>query len=137
MTNQEIVKALVERIGYSKAELKYLKNWPSDETTEDSKNYHEESIKTFEAMIELLRGKQPDAETGLVPCVYCNDTDDQANLFEENNYAPYSGMESAININRQQDGKHFVCADLWGGSNCAADFEIHFCPMCGRKLESE
>ena len=77
----------------------------------------------------------PDAETGLMPCVYCNDTDEQANLFEENNYAPYSGMESAISINRQQDGRHIVCADLWKDGNVVADFEIFYCPMCGRKLE--
>ena len=68
-------------------------------------------------------------------CEYCNDTDEQANLFEENNYAPYTGMESTVSINKQPDGKHFICADLWGGSNCVADFEIFYCPMCGRKLE--
>ena len=84
-----------------------------------------------------LRGPQPDSETGLMPCVYCNDTDEQANLFEENNYAPYSGMESAISINRQQDGRHIVCADLWKDGNVVADFEIFYCPMCGRKLEVE
>ena len=70
-------------------------------------------------------------------CVYCGDTDEQANLFEENNYAPYTGMESTVSINKQPDGKHFICADLWGGSNCVADFEIFYCPMCGRKLEVE
>ena len=68
-------------------------------------------------------------------CVYCNDTDEQANLFEENNYAPYSGMESAISINRQQDGRHIVCVDLWKDGNVVADFEIFYCPMCGRKLK--
>ena len=89
----------------------------------------------FESVIRELKQPQPDSETGLIPCVYCNDADEQANLFEENNYAPYSGMESAININRQQDGQHFVCADLWKDGNVVADFEIFYCPMCGRKLE--
>ena len=84
---------------------------------------------------EVLGQPQPELKTGFVPCVYCSDTDDQANLFEENNYEPYNGMESTISINRQQDGKHFICADLWGGSNCVADFEIFYCPMCGRKLQ--
>lgn len=83
-----------------------------------------------EAINILASGKW---ESSLI-CVYCNDTDEQANLFEENNYAPYSGMESAISINRQQDGRHIVCADLWKDGNVVADFEIFYCPMCGRKL---
>ena len=83
---------------------------------------------------EALRSPQPDPITGMVPCEYCNDTDEQANLFEENNYAPYSGMESAISINRQQDGRHIVCADLWKDGNVVADFEIFYCPMCGDDL---
>ena len=95
-----------------------------------------------EVAIEALRGSQSDAETGLMPCgcggkacEYCTDSNEQQNLFEENNYAPYSGMESTISINRQQDGRYIICADLWGGSNCVADFEIFFCPMCGRELK--
>ncbi len=84
--------------------------------------------------VDVLGRPQPEPKTSFVPCVYCDDTDHQANLFEENNYAPYTGMESTISINRQQDGRYIICADLWGGSNCVADFEIFFCPMCGRGL---
>lgn len=78
----------------------------------------------------LASGKQESARI----CVYCNDSNDQKNLFEENNYSPYTGMESTISINRQLVGKHFISADLWGGSNCVADFEIFYCPKCGRKF---
>ena len=83
---------------------------------------------------EVLGQPQPELKTSFIPCLYCSDADDQANLFEENNYAPYTGMESAVSINKQPDGKHFICADLWGGSNCVADFEIFYCPMCGDDL---
>ena len=60
--------------------------------------------------------------------------------FEENNYAPYSGMESAISINRQQDGRHIVCADLWKDGNVVAEFEIFYCPMreeVGKRMKKQ
>ena len=84
--------------------------------------------------VDVLGQSQPEPKTGFIPCLYCSDTDDQATLFYENAFEPYKSMISTISINRQQDGKYFICADLWGGSNCVADFEIHFCPMCGRGL---
>ena len=85
-----------------------------------------------EAINILASGKW---ESSLI-CVYCNDTDGQANLFEENNYAPYSGMESTVSI-EENNGKHRIEIDIWAGGNVYAAFEINFCPMCGRKLESE
>ena len=117
--------------------LKYL--WiERDENAKSMQQLTKSFFERQEALrigVAALRGPQPDPETRLVPCVYCGDADDQANLFEENNYAPYSGMESAISINRQQDGRHIVCVDLWKDGNVVADFEIFYCPMCGRKLE--
>ena len=67
-------------------------------------------------------------------CEYCNDTNEQKVLYHANHYEPYTCMQSNIDINRQQDGRHLICVDLWQDGNAGADFEVFYCPMCGRKL---
>lgn len=89
---------------------------------------------------DALRGPQPDPITGLVPCgcEYCNGTNEQKPLFHENNYSPYTRMESCITVSESMDGKRYLIdVDLWDGANACAAFEINYCPMCGRKLEVE
>ena len=79
--------------------------------------------------------KQPDPITGLVPCEYCIEGYSQKHLYWKNKYEPYTGMESTIDITGSDDGKqHQIEVDLWDDGNAYAAFEIHYCPMCGRKL---
>ena len=80
--------------------------------------------------------EQPDPDTGLMNCDYCNGGDEQKPLFHENNYEPHTCMQSYIEISESSYGKKpLICVDLWDGANACAAFEINFCPMCGRKLE--
>ena len=92
-----------------------------------------ESRKAIDAAISALRGPQPDAETGLMKCDYCNGSGEQNPLFHEDNYEPYTCMMSPISI-EEKNGKHQIEIDL---GNFYAAFEINYCPMCGRKLEVE
>ena len=84
--------------------------------------------------IAALRGPQPDPDTGLMKCDYCNGSGEQYPLFHENNYEPYTCMMSTISI-EENNGKHQIEIDLWDGVNVYAAFEINYCTMCGRKLE--
>ena len=69
-------------------------------------------------------------------CEYCNDTNEQKPLYYANNYEPYEGMVSVIEISGAWNGiKPMIEVDLWDGANVSAVFEINYCPMCGRKLE--
>ena len=93
-----------------------------------------EVIEAFDMAIAALRGPQPDPDTGLMNCDYCNGGDEQKPLFHENNYEPHTCMMSTIS-NEENNGKHQIEIDLWDGGNVYAAFEINYCPMCGRKLE--
>ena len=71
-------------------------------------------------------------------CEYCNDTNEQKPLYYANNYEPYEGMVSVIEISGEWNGiKPMIEVDLWDGANVSAVFEINYCPMCGRKLVAE
>ena len=96
----------------------------------------EELGKALPTAIAALRGPQPDPDTGLMKCGYCNGGGEQKPLFHENNYEPHTCMQSYIEISESSYGKKpLICVDLWDGANACAAFEINYCPMCGRKLE--
>ena len=83
-----------------------------------------------------LRRPEPDPDTGLMKCDYCNGGGEQKPLFHENNYEPHTRMQSYIEISESPYGKKpLIYVDLWDGANARAAFEINYCPMCGRKLE--
>ena len=99
----------------------------------DKYMWSDENVEALTA-IAVLRGPQPDPDTGLMKCDYCNGSGEQYPLFHENNYEPYTCMMSTISI-EENNGKHQIEIDLWDGVNVYAAFEINYCPMCGRKLE--
>ena len=97
-----------------------------------------ETRKAIDAAISAMRGPEPEPDTGLMKCDYCNGGGEQKPLFHENNYEPHTCMQSYIEISESSYGKKpLICVDLWDGANACAAFEINFCPMCGRKLEVE
>ena len=133
MTREEVianVEAKIKRIKHIMDDGDYgcvdIENW----------EHWAKQLEYQEIILAALRGSQPDPVTGLVPCDYCNETHEQKPLFHENNYEPYTCMQSYIEIGESVDGKRpLICVDLWDGANACAAFEINYCPMCGRKLE--
>ena len=69
-------------------------------------------LKGIVAARDLLDIPQPDAETGLMKCDYCNGGGEQKPLFHENNYEPYTCMQSYIEISESSYGKK--TSDLCG-----------------------
>ena len=98
----------------------------------DKYMWSDENVEALTA-IAVLRGPQPDPDTGLMKCDYCNGSGEQYPLFHENNYEPYTCMMSTISI-EENNGKHQIEIDLWDGVNVYAAFEINYCPMCGADL---
>ena len=95
-----------------------------------------DEVRSIAVAIAALRGPQPDPDTGLMRCDYCNGTEKP--FFHENNYEPHESMQSWIIISESKESKrHLIEVDLWDGANAYAAFEINYCPMCGRKLEVE